>query len=232
MDKGAFLANIAARLGREPGSAPAPRDAIGAPAFWADRKTTQEERTATFCARFQALAGEIMQCADEDAVRERLDRALRDLAPGSAGAWGRQAPWPVDVEDVLERWSVRRFGESDVLDIEVGITGASFGVADTGTLVVETGGAAGRTVHQIPLVHLVILRESQIVQSLGDALAQLRGAARDARMPAYVHFISGPSRSSDIENDQTIGVHGPARVICLLLRDRTADVTKTAGDLA
>nr|WP_280959728.1 lactate utilization protein [Alicyclobacillus acidocaldarius] len=105
--------------------------------------------------------------------------------------------------------------------MDVGITGAVCGVADTGTLVVTTGGVAGRTVHQVPLVHLVVMREIQIVQSLGDAMARLREVAPSGRIPAYVHFISGPSRSSDIENDQTIGVHGPARVICFLLQDGT-----------
>ncbi|MCL6444853.1 MAG: lactate utilization protein, partial [Alicyclobacillus sp.] len=99
------------------------------------------------------------------------------------------------------------------------ITGASFGVADTGTIVLACGDAAGRTVHQVPLVHLVVMRESQIVQSLGDAMTRLREVAPSGRIPAYVHFISGPSRSSDIENDQTIGVHGPARVMCFLLQD-------------
>ena len=221
MDKAGFLANIAARLGRAPGSAPAPRDAVGVPDFWAHRRTSHEERVATFCARFQALAGEIVQCEDEAALRAALDEALKTLNPRSIGAWGKDAPWPVDVEEVLDKWGARRFGEQSVLDIDVGITGAVCGVADTGTLVVTTGGVAGRTVHQVPLVHLVVMREIQIVQSLGDAMTRLREVAPSGRIPAYVHFISGPSRSSDIENDQTIGVHGPARVICLLLQDGT-----------
>ncbi|AEJ42643.1 LutC/YkgG family protein [Alicyclobacillus acidocaldarius] len=222
MDKSAFLAHIAARLGREPGSAPAPREAVGAPEFWADRRTSQEERIVAFCAKFEALAGEVIRCEDEAALCAALDRTLEALNPRTVGAWGKEAPWPADVEDVIERWGVRRFGEAPVVEIDVGITGASFGVADTGTIVVETGGAAGRTVHQVPLVHLVVMRESQVVQSLGDVMARLRDRALGGHLPAYVHFISGPSRSSDIENDQTIGVHGPARVICFLLRDRTS----------
>ncbi|WP_206881118.1 LUD domain-containing protein [Alicyclobacillus mali (ex Roth et al. 2021)] len=219
MDKTAFLANIASRLGRPPGSAPGPRDAIGVPDFWAHRGTSHEERVATFCARFQALAGEIVRCDSEAALHSALDEALKALNPRSVGAWGKDAPWPVNVEKVLEKWGARRFGEQPVLDIDVGITGASFGVADTGTVVLVCGDAAGRTVHQVPLVHLVVMRESQVVQSLGDAMARLREVAPIGHLPAYVHFISGPSRSSDIENDQTIGVHGPARVICFLLQN-------------
>ncbi|ACV57759.1 hypothetical protein [Alicyclobacillus acidocaldarius] len=116
MDKAGFLANIAARLGRAPGSAPAPRDAVGVPDFWAHRRTSHEERVATFCARFQALAGEIVQCEDEAALRAALDEALKALNPRSVGAWGKDAPWPVDVEEVLDKWGARRFGEQSVLD--------------------------------------------------------------------------------------------------------------------
>ena len=222
MDKAAFLANIAARLGRAPGSAPAVRDAIGVPDFWADRQTSHEERVATFCARFEALAGEVIRCEDEARLRAALDETLQAVRPRAVGAWGKNAPWPVDVEEVLAKWGAQRFGEQPVLDIDVGITGAACGIADTGTLVIATGGAAGRTVHQVPLVHLVVMRESQVVQSLGDAIPHVRVAASSELAP-FVHFISGPSRSSDIENDQTIGVHGPARVICLLLQDGAGD---------
>ncbi|SIS92513.1 LutC/YkgG family protein [Alicyclobacillus vulcanalis] len=229
MDRAAFLANIAARLGRNPGAPPAHRDAVGAPDFWAHRTSSREEIVETFCARFQALAGEIVRCEDEIAVRRALDETLGHLHARSIGAWGREAPWPADVEPVLAKWQVRRFGEAPVTDIDVGITGARFGVADTGTLVLTTGGAAGRTVHQVPLVHIVIMREEQIVQSLGDVMARLRHDAQVHRLPAYVHFISGPSRSSDIENDQTIGVHGPARVICFLIRAAGPDAMKQPG---
>ncbi|WP_243835168.1 LutC/YkgG family protein [Alicyclobacillus sacchari] len=223
MDKTTFLERIAKPLGRVPGDPPSPRTAIGVPACWTDRPSTQASRTASFIEKFTGLAGEIEQYASVHELRAGLERVLNDIGSDKIGAWGKRAPWPIDVEDVLEHWHALRWEEQTdrrAFDhIHVGITGCSCAIADTGTIVIASGPQSGRTVHQIPLIHVVILRESQLVQSLGDALQRLVQAHGQGEIAASNHFISGASRSSDIENDQTIGVHGPARVMALMLTD-------------
>ena len=77
--------------------------------------------------------------------------------------------------------------------------------------------ARPRGVSLLPSLHVALVRESRIVFRLGEALAHFAALGPFAQ-PSAVHFITGPSRTSDIENDLTIGVHGPAAVVALVRR--------------
>jgi len=63
---------------------------------------------------------------------------------------------------------------------------------------------------------MAIIPVERMVTRLGEILVQFDQAGRE-QLPAGIHFISGPSRSADIENDLTIGVHGPGIVYALLV---------------
>ena len=96
--------------------------------------------------------------------------------------------------------------------LKAGLTGALAAVAETGTLVLP--GAAGKPLAAslLPEIHLVVLREQDIAQSLPEVIGH-----REIRAAAAVALISGPSRTADIEMTLTIGVHGPGevRVYCI-----------------
>lgn len=94
-----------------------------------------------------------------------------------------------------------------------GISGASLGVAETGSVLLASS-AEDRRVELCVDVHLVLVEVATLVPDLGPALAALRALA--ARPPVYASLVSGPSRSADIERQLTIGVHGP-RALHLLL---------------
>ncbi|MFB5192139.1 LutC/YkgG family protein [Alicyclobacillus fastidiosus] len=222
MNRDDFLRNIATRLGRTPGASPSKRSAVGVPQFWSERKVEPSEVSMRFVDTFQALGGELESFETEDEVRNRLDDLLRELSASAVGAWGRTAGWPFSVESVLNSWDAVRWDETtpaEFAHVQVSITGCMFAIADTGTIAIASSQVQGRGVHVLPSVHIVILRESQIKLRLGEVLAWLSEQNGQAGLPASVHFVSGPSRSSDIENDQSIGVHGPARVIALMLKD-------------
>ncbi len=102
------------------------------------------------------------------------------------------------------------------LAAEVGITAVDHAIVNTGTLVVSASRARPRSVSLLPTVHLALVREDQLVDRMGLALA---GYASAGTRPSAIHFITGPSRTSDIENDLSIGVHGPAAVSVLLWRN-------------
>ena len=106
------------------------------------------------------------------------------------------------------------------LRAEVGITAVDFAVAETGSLVLSSGPGRPRSVSLLPSVHIALVQEAQILASLGEALTQ--GMQPGQRPPSAFYLVTGPSRTSDIENDHTIGVHGPAAVSVLVLRDSAA----------
>ncbi|MFX4301878.1 LutC/YkgG family protein [Alicyclobacillus tolerans] len=220
MDKNHFLENIAQRLGRSLGQPPHIRkEMAGVPEFWAERSLTPRECLEKWIENFTSQGGEAKRFDSKQDLTESLDCLLTELSVQSVGAWGKTAAWPIDIENILDKWKALRWDETwpeKFSHVQVGITGCSWAIADTGTLVMKSGKAEGRGTHLMPQVHIVILRSRQICLRLGEVFSALQ---QEAMLPAAVHFISGPSRSSDIENDLSIGVHGPARVIAFILQE-------------
>jgi L-lactate dehydrogenase complex protein LldG len=93
--------------------------------------------------------------------------------------------------------------------VPVGLTGAVAGLADTGSLAVISGPGRGRMASLLPPAHIAVLRAAQIVPSLSHFLASHADAA-DAG--SNLVFITGPSRTGDIEMTLSRGVHGPGVV--------------------
>ena len=103
----------------------------------------------------------------------------------------------------------------------VGITGVDAAIAESGTLVLAGGAGRGRLASLLAPIHVAIVRESQIVRGLGEALARLRSLYGDTMLNdrSNVTFITGPSRTADIELTLTLGVHGPREVHVVIVRD-------------
>jgi len=97
-----------------------------------------------------------------------------------------------------------------------GLTGANFGIADTGTIVLESTDEATRLASTLPEQHFVLLDPEKIVADGIAAVAPLRELhQRDAQN--FIAYITGPSRTADIERVLTIGVHGPKQLHILLI---------------
>lgn len=94
---------------------------------------------------------------------------------------------------------------------DMGISGADYAIAETGTLVQDATDIGSRLVSTLPPVHVVLVDAGALVANLGEALS-LYGCGDGRAFPAYLSFISGPSRTADIERILTIGVHGPAEL--------------------
>jgi L-lactate dehydrogenase complex protein LldG len=101
--------------------------------------------------------------------------------------------------------------------MEVAITRCEFLVARTGTVVVSSAHSSGRRLNVFPPVHIVWAHESQLVPFAEDAIAQITRKYDDA-MPSLISFITGPSRTADIEKTLVMGAHGPKELIVLIER--------------
>ena len=97
---------------------------------------------------------------------------------------------------------------------DLGVTSATYGLATTGTVVQESSVAGGRTASLLPPVHLCVLPASRLVPS---TTAVLRSLGAPGRLPSNLVLITGPSRSGDIEQIITLGVHGPTALHIALL---------------
>jgi L-lactate dehydrogenase complex protein LldG len=99
----------------------------------------------------------------------------------------------------------------------VGITGAFCAIAETGTLMLLSGPETPATVSLLPETHVALVPLARIAARMEDGWDWLR---RDlGTLPRSVNFISGPSRTADIEQTVTLGAHGPYRACIVLVSD-------------
>jgi L-lactate dehydrogenase complex protein LldG len=118
------------------------------------------------------------------------------------------------LRDRFEIVALERLSRDDLFACDVGVTTAQWGIAETGTLVLESARERSRLLSLVPPIHVAVLSTRCICESLGDALARVSQAASHA-----ITFITGPSRTSDIELTLVVGVHGPQTVHVLLLEE-------------
>jgi len=102
--------------------------------------------------------------------------------------------------------------------LDLGLTRAEAGIAATGTLVQHCPGEDDRLAGMISEVHIVLLPMSAIVAESHDLASRL--GERMAAGSGSTAFITGPSRTADIERVLTLGVHGPLEVHAILLQDQ------------
>ena len=150
-----------------------------------------------------------------------------ELPDAIAGAFERQSATRVVVPaGIPETW--RPAGLELVEDVELSafeldafdgvLTGCTVAIAETGTIVVGGGPREGRrALTLVPDLHVCVVGQQQIVELVPEGI---RALADLARQP--LTFISGPSATSDIELDRVEGVHGPRRLVVLVVAEELA----------
>lgn len=100
-----------------------------------------------------------------------------------------------------------------------GLSMAYAAVAETGTVVLRSGADTPTTLNFLPDVHMIALRTSDIKASYEDVWARLRADAPEGgpALPRTVNWITGPSRTADIEQTILLGAHGPRKLVILLI---------------
>ncbi len=165
-------------------------------------------RVEEFVRQLERAGGIAHVTSGADQIRETVAGVLRDLGARRVGV--------SDARDLAElaqslrsSVEVRVTAETEpLLECDAGISTAQLGIAETGTLVLASSHERHRLVSLLPEAHVAVLPASAIVDTLDDAFAGL--ADPDTGLPPRaVTFITGPSRTADIELTLVIGVHGP-----------------------
>jgi L-lactate utilization protein LutC len=183
-----------------------------------------------FSRELTGLKGEPFSVKGDAAARKKIIELLNGHEAASVLVWDFQhipvkglpkALEEADIEVVRLDTHDEFRAESLALaeQVKVGLTGADAAVATTGTLVVTSGPGKGRLPTVLPPVHLAVITLDQIVARLEDWVALQRTAdLQPIRRASNFCFISGPSRTGDIEMQLVLGVHGPGRVQVVVKR--------------
>lgn len=156
----------------------------------------------------QRLGGELIRAANPAQAAQLLEQATLP----HTGPWfvadlplAREVAeyLPVDIADI-----------ADLQDCQGAVTEARWVIADTGTVALELSGRQPRSCYLLPEIHVAVATADRLLVTLADALQRL---ADEDYLPTSLVYVTGPSRTADIEKTIVIPAHGPKRLILVLL---------------
>lgn len=204
-DRAALLGRIRTNLKRTAGPPPPPPPI---------RLRVEEEGLARRVAQFQtaleALAGSVHVAASAAQVKETLARVLNGRTAVAA-----RTPFLLDtgVFDIAGVEPLADDIKAHTARVDIGITGATYGLADTGSLVMMAS-EDPRLPSLLPPIHVALLPRERLLSGL-DEFFSLHPVP--SRSTSSVVFITGPSRTADIEQILVRGVHGPGEIHVILV---------------
>jgi L-lactate dehydrogenase complex protein LldG len=167
------------------------------------------ERAAEYEATVRRVRAEELPKAIEEALGRRGVKRLV-VPPYLPKEW-----MPEGVETLRDA-ARSRLTKEELDGSDGALTGCALGIAQTGTIVLDSGRAQGRrALTLLPDYHLCVVREDQIVGLVPEAFAKLEDPVKNEGRA--ITFISGPSATSDIELDRVEGVHGPRTLEVLIV---------------
>lgn len=228
-DQEQFMQNIADRLGRKRSESAPKHPYRGAPDFWKEHNLSTDERAELFMDNWRKAGGHTERFKDMDSLKPFITKTIKEMSVrhvirnNQVEINDLNIEGALNLEETLSDIEVTVWGEHDSETLKVkaagadlGIVAADYAVSVTGSVVVKSDEHKGRSVSLLPTALMILIPIDAIKTRMGEVMDQLNLISTDD-MPAGIHFISGPSRSADIENDLTIGVHGPGIVYALIV---------------
>ena len=183
-----------------------------------DGGNTDAERMTLLLENLGKLRAVVHRAPDLAAAQDYLFAIARERD------WKRVAwhPHPL-VEPLLagvpcatQRVDAASFDKDALEACDAGLTACECLVAQTGSILVSSGTCGGRALSILPHVHVVVATPDQIVSTLADALHAVR-ARSSGGLPSMLSFITGPSRTGDIERILVLGAHGPKELLVIIV---------------
>lgn len=203
------LENIRRSLGRAAQTPLSPRPAI----YPSRQPKSTEAEIERFLEEIRKLSG-IAETLSLNSVPEALKALVSGQNIRKATAWNTPFLNQLQITNHLSALGIELVSPTaskhDLALCDLGITEADYLLPETGTLVLKSSAEKPRAVSLLPRVHLAIVRPEQL-------RPDLRQVFDEAKNNPYLVFITGPSRTADIELTVTIGVHGPKNLFVWML---------------
>lgn len=170
----------------------------------------QQEAEIEFAEQFTRLQGKFIYCINRQELAFQLSSLLR------------KQDWKhvYCVEDKLIEFMAPQIEDrltgKGLADCDAAITGCEYLVARTGSILLSSATASGRSTSVYAPVHICIAYTSQLVYDIKDALQAVKDKY-GTNLPSLISLATGPSRTADIEKTLVVGVHGPKEVYLFLV---------------
>jgi L-lactate dehydrogenase complex protein LldG len=181
----------------------------------------------------QAIAYTVNLCAEKEACQLLLSGCEESLSDKGQDLcelkeWGKIICAPSlnesDLAELVKQAAKRDISvikdgmRGHLAGIDIALTMADYGIAETGTLVIDSSSEELRLATMISEIHVAVIPKSRIRATSEDMYAELK--AYMSKSPDYLAFVTGPSRTADIERVLALGVHGPLELHILMLEDK------------
>lgn len=170
---------------------------------------SREELADRFSAELSSVGGEVHRAANEVQAVRKIKEILAEVGANRIA---------ISDLDLLRDSSIVGLNviadpsREDLFSVNAGISTAQLAIAETGTLVLRSSSERHRLVSLVPPAHVCVLKADNIRPSMDSVLEEMSD-----NIDPTITFITGPSRTSDIELTLAIGVHGPKRLIVVLI---------------
>ena len=216
-----FMARVRSALQHETTAAPT-EQAPAVDETLARLASADDDLLAMFAERATGVGmvvHQITQAQMLDKLANVLDETGSKSVAVAAGAVGRD----MGVEEALRAGNLRVLDWQNAsfdaqYELDAGVTDVHAALAETGTLICCSGAAHSRGLSLVVPIHIAIVRQSDILPDMIDYWARLKGIP-NTELPSSTAFITGPSKTADIEGELITGVHGPEAVHILLIED-------------
>ncbi len=222
LDQHSVLELVRSALRRDSTLVPAPLEPFIEPIGEAD----QRELIGRFTREAEAVGAQVYRVSDKNQLVEKIAGICANQ-PGEIALSEAEFFTTMDLASALVTHGLAVFtgNEPDhdkltgrLANCGVGVTCADYAIAETGTIVLSSDEQNALLVSLLPPVHLAVVRSSQIVARLDQAISKINQERFGRVDPAQsVSFITGPSRTSDVELVLSIGVHGPKELHVIIL---------------
>lgn len=180
------------------------------------RRSEESDLSIVFAENFVNNKGQFIFCLDQTDFIDNYRNFMRKRQPGAIYVWEQE------LQELVKQTMIPFSGNHvNFVQAAVGVTGCESLIARTGSIVLSSATAAGRSLSIFPHMHVVIAYTSQVVNDIKDSLVNIR-KAYPQELPSMICLETGPSRTADIEKTVVLGAHGPKELVLFLIDD-TAD---------
>jgi len=163
----------------------------------------------------------VLEAGSEDEVKSSLQDLIKEKELKSFAIWESQFLKKMNLKQELKDAGLKLItskNKNRIAKADIGITEVDYAIADTGTLVLLTDKNQPRSVSLLPPIHLAIVRTENLVRDIKDLFIILKSRLQNTDdITSCMTFVTGPSRTADIELNLTLGVHGPKELYVVIL---------------
>jgi L-lactate dehydrogenase complex protein LldG len=173
---------------------------------------SSQELELEFAEQFSRLLGKFAYCTDTTDLVKQVGLLITQQE------WKNVYCQEEKLATIMAPAIGNKIYHTDLASSDVAFTGCECLIARTGSIVLSSGQASGRTTSVYAPIHICIAGVNQLVYDIRDGLLFMK-EKYGAQLPSVISLATGPSRTADIEKTLVVGVHGPKEVYLFLVED-------------